>query len=66
MTALAAVTALVPIIATGADAPGKEILYPVSLVLVGGLVSSTLIDIVLTPILFYRLGKRSAIAERYS
>ncbi|HSV95943.1 MAG TPA: efflux RND transporter permease subunit [Spirochaetota bacterium] len=66
MTALSAVMALVPIIATGADAPGKEILYPVSLVLVGGLVSSTLIDIVLTPILFYQLGKRSVIAERYS
>lgn len=66
MTALAAIMALVPILITGYDAPGKEILFPVSLVLVGGLLSSTLIDIVLTPILFFNLWKRKISSGRQS
>ena len=57
MTALAAGMALVPLL-YGADAPGKEILHPVAVTIFGGLISATLLDAVLTPVLFLRLGKR--------
>jgi HME family heavy-metal exporter len=56
MTALSAGLALAPLL-VGADAPGKEILHPVALTIFGGLISSTLLDTVLTPILFHRLGR---------
>ncbi|MDB5590733.1 efflux RND transporter permease subunit [Enterovirga sp.] len=55
MTALAAGVALVPLL-IGADAPGKEILHPVAVTIFGGLVSATLLDAVLTPLLFLRYG----------
>jgi CzcA family heavy metal efflux pump len=57
MTALAAGCALLPLM-IGADAPGKEILHPVAIVIFGGLVTSTLLDTVLTPILFLRYGRK--------
>lgn len=56
MTALAAGMALVPLM-IGASAPGKEILHPVAITIFGGLISSTLLDTVLTPILFLRYGE---------
>ncbi len=59
MTALSAALALVPLLLSKGEA-GKEILYPVAVVIVGGLFSSTLLDIVVTPAIFYRFGKRSA------
>jgi HME family heavy-metal exporter len=43
MTALVAAFALVPLLLS-ADAPGKEVLHPVAVVIFGGLVSSTLLD----------------------
>ena len=55
MTALAAGFALLPLM-IGADEPGKEILHPVAIVIFGGLLTSTLLDTVLTPILFLRYG----------
>ena len=55
MTALSAGFALLPLM-IGADAPGKEILHPVAIVIFGGLITSTLLDTVLTPILFLRYG----------
>jgi heavy-metal exporter, HME family len=57
MTALSAGFALLPLM-IGVDAPGKEILHPVAIVIFGGLVTSTLLDTVLTPILFLRYGAR--------
>ncbi len=48
MTALVAAFALVPLLLS-ADAPGKEVLHPVAVVIFGGLVSSTLLDTLLTP-----------------
>ncbi len=57
MTALAAGMALIPLL-YGADAPGKEILHPVAVTIFGGLISATLLDAVLTPVLFLKLGKR--------
>ena len=55
MTALTAALALVPLL-FAAEAPGKEILHPVAVVIFGGLVSSTLLDVLLTPLLFRRYG----------
>ncbi|MCO4863148.1 efflux RND transporter permease subunit [Cupriavidus sp. WGlv3] len=57
MTALVAAFALVPLLVS-ADAPGKEILHPVAVVIFGGLVSSTLLDSVLTPLAFWLFGRR--------
>jgi CzcA family heavy metal efflux pump len=57
MTALVAAFALTPLLLS-ADAPGKEILHPVAVVIFGGLVSSTLLDTLLTPLLFWQVGER--------
>ncbi len=56
MTALVAAFALAPLL-MAADAPGKEILHPVAVVIFGGLISSTILDSLLTPLLFYRVGR---------
>jgi len=57
MTALSAGMALVPLL-YGADAPGKEVLHPVAVTIFGGLISATLLDTFLTPILFRRFGAK--------
>jgi HME family heavy-metal exporter len=57
MTALSAGFALLPLM-IGADAPGKEILHPVAIVIFGGLITSTLLDLLLTPVLFLRYGAK--------
>jgi HME family heavy-metal exporter len=57
MTALTAAVALAPLL-FGADEPGKEILHPVAVVIFGGLVSSTLLDTLVTPVMFLRWGRR--------
>lgn len=62
MTALTAMLALVPLILAKGE-PGKEILHPVAVVIFGGLFSSTLLDMWVTPTVFYRFGRSSA--ERY-
>ncbi|MCC6070815.1 efflux RND transporter permease subunit [Massilia sp. GCM10020059] len=57
MTALVAAFALLPLL-LAADAPGKEILHPVAVVIFGGLVSSTVLDSLLTPLIFWLVGRR--------
>lgn len=57
MTALSAGFALIPLM-IGADAPGKEILSPVAITIFGGLISATLLDTFLTPLLFHRFGEK--------
>jgi len=57
MTALVAAFALTPLLFS-ADAPGKEILHPVAVVIFGGLVSSTLLDTLLTPLMFWLWGDK--------
>ncbi len=59
MTAFSAILALSPLL-FAKDQPGKEILHPVAVVIVGGLLSSTLLDIFVTPALFYRFGRKAA------
>jgi hypothetical protein len=66
MTALTAGLSLIPFI-LAADAPGKEILHPLAVVVLGGILTSTLLDQVVTPAVFYKFGRPSAeriIAER--
>lgn len=58
MTASTAALALVPLLLSKGE-PGKEILYPVAVVIVGGLVSSTILDLVVTPTIFLNYGKKS-------
>ena len=56
MTALTTGLALVPL-AFSKGEPGKEMLYPMALVVIGGLISTTLLDFIVTPALFLRFGK---------
>lgn len=58
MTALTAALALVPL-TLDPQASGKEILYPVATVILGGLVSSTLLDMIITPVVFYKFGEKA-------
>jgi CzcA family heavy metal efflux pump len=59
MTALSAGIALIPLVLAAGE-PGKEILHPVAVVIVGGLVSSTLLDLLVTPAVFFHFGRKSA------
>jgi Cu/Ag efflux pump CusA len=56
MTALTSGIGLVPL-ALAAGEPGKEILYPVATVIIGGLISSTLLEFVVRPALFWTVGR---------
>ncbi len=59
MTALCAGIALIPLV-LAAGQPGKEILWPVATVILGGLISSTLLDFFVRPALFWAFGRKAA------
>jgi HME family heavy-metal exporter len=59
MTALTAGLALVPLI-MAAGQPGREILHPVAVVIFSGIFTSTLLDFVVTPLVFWRFGRHAA------
>jgi Cu/Ag efflux pump CusA len=56
MTALAAGLALVPL-AIGHDQPGREILNPMAVVILFGLLSATFLNMIVVPALFLRFGR---------
>jgi Cu/Ag efflux pump CusA len=56
MTALTTGLALVPLVITG-NIPGQEIEYPMAIVILGGLFSSTLLNLLVVPTLYLRFGK---------
>ncbi|QDV57004.1 efflux RND transporter permease subunit [Rosistilla oblonga] len=55
MTALTSGIGLVPLVMAAGE-PGKEILYPVATVILGGLISSTMLDFFVHPALFWLFG----------
>jgi Cu/Ag efflux pump CusA len=59
MTALTSGIGLLPL-ALAAGEPGKEILYPVATVIIGGLITSTILEFLVRPALFWKFGMRSA------
>ena len=58
MTSLATGLALVPLVALGLR-PGHEIEHPLAVVILGGLVTSTLLNLFIVPSLYLRFGRRS-------
>ena len=59
MTALSAGIALIPFVLSTGE-PGKEIISPIAICIVGGLVTSTLLDFAVTPAVFRLFGKKAA------
>ncbi len=58
MTAITAGFGLIPL-AMAAGQPGKEILYPVATVIIGGLISSTILEFFVRPALFWTFSRRA-------
>ena len=56
MTALATGLALVPLVVAGTK-PGQEIEHPMAIVILGGLLTSTLVNLFIVPTLYLRFGK---------
>ena len=62
MTAICAGLALIPL-ALGLDEPGKEIEAPMAIVILGGLFTSTALNMIVVPSLFYKFGKNRRIEK---
>jgi Cu/Ag efflux pump CusA len=59
MTALTSGLALIPLLLARGE-PGKELLAPIAAVVFGGLISATLLDLLVTPAAFWAFGHASA------
>lgn len=59
MTALAAALALLPIV-LGGNRPGHEIEHPMAVVILGGLASSTVLNLFVMPVLYWRFGRQAS------
>ncbi len=62
MTALTAALGLLPL-ALGGNQPGYEVEYPMAVVILGGLATSTLLNLLVLPVFYERFGKPEAAAE---
>jgi len=65
MTAFAVGLAVLPLAVAG-PMPGLEILHPMAVVLLGGLVTSTLLSLFVLPALYLRYGMKTEIIEMAS
>jgi len=63
MTTLATALALVPLVVMG-NRPGHEIEHPMAVVILGGLVTSTLVNLFIVPSLYLRFAKKGPARER--
>ena len=63
MTTLATALALVPLVVMG-NRPGHEIEHPMAVVILGGLVTSTLVNLFVVPSLYLRFAKKGPARER--
>jgi Cu/Ag efflux pump CusA len=63
MTALVTGVGLIPL-ALGAGEPGKEIQQPMAVVILGGIVTSTFLNMIVIPALFLKYGRAEAHAPR--
>ena len=61
MTALTSALALIPMALTG-DLPGNEIQSPMAKVILGGLITSTLLNVFVIPIMYYHISRVKIIA----
>lgn len=57
MTALTSGLALIPL-ALGGDLPGNEIQSPLAIVILGGLLTSTLLNLFVVPVVYYLISKK--------
>ena len=62
MTALVTGVGLVPL-ALGVGTPGKEIQQPMAVVILGGIVTSTLLNMIVIPALYLKYGRAVAVAD---
>ncbi len=63
MTALVTGIGLIPL-ALGAGAPGKEIQQPMAVVILGGIATSTVLNMVVIPALYLKYGRAEARRSR--
>ena len=56
MTALTTTLALLPIV-IGGNKPGQEIEHPMAVIIVGGLVTSTILNLLLMPVLYQSVAR---------
>jgi CzcA family heavy metal efflux pump len=63
MTALVTALAMLPI-AIGSDNPGREIMGPMAAIIIGGLASSTMLNLLLLPAILQRFGRFEVVFEK--
>ena len=63
MTALTTGLALVPLLIAG-EVPGQEIEYPMAIVILGGLITTTLLNLFVLPSLYLRFGQGPLFTRR--
>ena len=59
MTAFSAGIALIPLVLAQGES-GKEILSPIAIAITGGLISSTILGLMITPAVYYLFGRKAS------